>query len=258
VAPPPPLVPLSAPRAAPSTPLVPLFAPRANPSTPPVYKRGTVTCPPSTSAAPSLAPRLARFDDPTLVYHRRGRAAPSTPADPPARPCTEPPVYRHPRDPGYVHPMVTRRTVVVLRPVDRLILTVDAPSDASPIPLLRSRHPRRSPLASRYRGVCGPADQPHLEPCAASTMHQCGDRQVDLPPQDDLGWLTRPLQGPLSPSELYPAPRSGPRRGLQLRRQVRHRSGRSLPRPLPGLDGPSAQYQESFLHDTLTETVYYN
>ena len=28
--------------------------------------------------------------------------------------------------------------------------------------------------------------------------------------------------------------------------------------PVLGLDGPSAQYQESFLHDTLTETVYYN
>ena len=49
----------------------------------------------------------------------------------------EPSVY-HPfvihRDPGHTHPMVTRRATTVLLPVDRLILTVDAPPDASPVP----------------------------------------------------------------------------------------------------------------------------
>jgi hypothetical protein len=71
-------------------------------------------------------PRLARFTDPALVYHRRGRAAPSAPADPPARPCTEPPVYHlvaiH-RYLDHVHTMVTIRTTSVLCPIDRLILT---------------------------------------------------------------------------------------------------------------------------------------
>jgi hypothetical protein len=53
---------------------------------------------------------------------------------------SEPPVY-HPiainRDPGQVHPMVTRRVVVVLHPIDRLILAADTtttPPDASPMP----------------------------------------------------------------------------------------------------------------------------
>jgi hypothetical protein len=41
------------------------------------------------------------------------------------------------RDPGHVHPMVTRRSAGVLRPVDRQILAADtttAPPDASPVP----------------------------------------------------------------------------------------------------------------------------
>jgi hypothetical protein len=142
---------MPAPRAAPSS----LPTPRAAPSTPP-----------APCAAQSTSE--ARFADPALVYHRRGRATPSTPTDPgpstsvarfaepaavyhrrePAKPVTpdvptvrsEPPVY-HPvaihRDPGHVHPMVTRRTVSVLRPIDRLILaadTTDTPPDASSPP----------------------------------------------------------------------------------------------------------------------------
>jgi hypothetical protein len=84
--------------------------------------------------------------------------------------------------------------------------------------LLRSRGPRRSPPASRYGGVHGPARQPHLESGAASTRHQRGYRQVDHPPQADLGWLTRPLQGPLGPSGLHSAAQSGLRQDLQPRR----------------------------------------
>jgi hypothetical protein len=52
----------------------------------------------------------------------------------------EPPVYHlvaiH-RDHGHVHPMVTRRTAGVLRPVDRLILAANMTatfSDVSPLP----------------------------------------------------------------------------------------------------------------------------
>jgi hypothetical protein len=111
---------------------------------------------------------LARFVDPTLVYHHRGHADTSAPADsgpltsttrfadpavvyhrresailvapdaPAAR--SEPSVY-HPvaihRDPGHVHPMVTRRAAGVLRTIDRLILAADTtctPPDASPVP----------------------------------------------------------------------------------------------------------------------------
>jgi hypothetical protein len=50
---------------------------------------------------------------------------------------TEPPVYYSVAihcDPGHVHPMVTRHVAGALRPVDRMILTTDAPPDASPVP----------------------------------------------------------------------------------------------------------------------------
>jgi hypothetical protein len=79
-----------------------------------------------------------RFADPAVVFHRRESATPVAPDVPADR--SEPPVY-HPvaihRDPGHVHPMVTRRAAGVLRPVDRLILAADTtttPPDASPIP----------------------------------------------------------------------------------------------------------------------------
>jgi hypothetical protein len=65
---------------------------------------------------------------PSLVYHRRERATPSAPDDPPTR--IEPPVY-HPvaihRDPRHVHPMVTRRAAGILRLVVLLILMANAP-----------------------------------------------------------------------------------------------------------------------------------
>jgi hypothetical protein len=132
VAPPPPLAPLPTPRATPSTPPAPLPAPCTALSTLPAPCMA-----PSTSAAPPPAPCLARFADPALAYHRRKRATPSVLADPTARPCTKPLVYHsvaiH-RDPGHVHPMVTHRVANVLCPVDRLILTVDAPPSASPVP----------------------------------------------------------------------------------------------------------------------------
>jgi hypothetical protein len=156
-----------APRATPSTPPAPrvarsiLPAPRAAPSTPPAPRAA-----PSTPPAPHAAP--SRFANPALVYHRRGHATTSAPpdsgpstsaarfADPavvyhrrePAPPaaivvpavCSESSVY-HPvaihRDPGHVHPMVTRRAAGFLRPVDRLILaaaTSGTPPDASPVP----------------------------------------------------------------------------------------------------------------------------
>lgn len=81
---------------------------------------------------------MTRFADPALVYHRRewptplGSRRPTYPF-----PASSPPVY-HPTaihcDLGHIHPMATRRATTVLRPVDRLILTVDAPPDASPVP----------------------------------------------------------------------------------------------------------------------------
>jgi hypothetical protein len=118
------------------------------------------------SSAPSTS--RARFADPTLVYRRRGSTPPSAPTDlglsthavrfanpavvyhryelaPPVAPAilasrSEPSVY-HPiaihRDPGHIHSIVTRRTAVVLRLVDRLILAADTtttPPDASPVP----------------------------------------------------------------------------------------------------------------------------
>jgi hypothetical protein len=159
-----------APRAAPSIKPAPRAAPlimpasRVAPSITPA-PRAASTTPPAPHAVPST---LARFVDPTLVYHHRGHADTSAPADsgpltsttrfadpavvyhrresailvapdaPAAR--SEPSVY-HPvaihRDPGHVHPMVTRRAAGVLRTIDRLILAADTtctPPDASPVP----------------------------------------------------------------------------------------------------------------------------
>jgi hypothetical protein len=79
-----------------------------------------------------------RFTDPTVVYHRRESATPAAPDVPADHP--EPPVY-HPvaihRDPGHIHPMVTRHAAGILRTVDQLILADDmttTPPDASPVP----------------------------------------------------------------------------------------------------------------------------
>jgi hypothetical protein len=161
----PPLAPLLTPHATSTPSLAPPLMPRAAPPTTPVPRAALSTPPapwaaPSTSAAcfadpalvchrrewatPSaptdLAPstRATRFADPTLIYHRRERATPLAPDAPSTR--TGPPVY-HPvaihRDPGHVHPMVTRRVAGVLRPIDRLILAADTaatPPNASPVP----------------------------------------------------------------------------------------------------------------------------
>jgi hypothetical protein len=173
IPPPPPaprLAPLPAPRAATTT----SSTPRVAPSTPPAPRAAPSILPapraaPSTPPAPRAAPSTpARFANPVLVYHRRGHATTSAPpdsgpstsaawfADPavvyhrrePAPPAaldvpavgSESSVY-HPvaihRDPGHVHPMVTRRAAGVLRPIDRLILaaaTSSTPPDASPVP----------------------------------------------------------------------------------------------------------------------------
>jgi hypothetical protein len=169
-APTPPLTTSSAPHVAPSTPPAPraatsiMPAPRTAPSILPAPR---VT--PSTTPAPRVAPSTpARFANPALVYHRRGHATTSAPPDSgPSTSATrfadpvvvyhcselaiptaldvptvrsESSVY-HPvaihRDPGHVHPMVTRRAAGVLRPVDRLILaaaTSSTPPDASSVP----------------------------------------------------------------------------------------------------------------------------
>jgi hypothetical protein len=131
---------LPAPRAAPSTPPAPRAAPLtparfANPAL--VYhRRGHATASAPPDSGPSTS--AARFVDPAVVYHRREPAIPAALDVPAVR--SESSVY-HPvaihRDPGHVHPMVTRRAAGVLRPVDRLILaaaTSSTPPDASPVP----------------------------------------------------------------------------------------------------------------------------
>jgi hypothetical protein len=116
---------MPAPCAAPSI----LPAPRAAPSTPACFaiptlvyhRRGHAT----TSAPPDSGPSTSatRFADPAVVYHRREPATPAALDVSAVR--SESSVYHlvaiH-RDPGHVHPMVTRRAAGVLRPVDRLIL----------------------------------------------------------------------------------------------------------------------------------------
>jgi hypothetical protein len=157
----PPAAPLSlpAPRTAPSTPPAPcatpsaLSAPHAAPSTTPAPRAAPSTSTRfadpalvyhrrdhATTSAPvdlDLSPRAARFADPAVIYHRRELAMPALPDVPAVRP--EPSMY-HPvaihRDPGHVHPMVTRHAAGVLRPIDRLILAADTsttPPDASPV-----------------------------------------------------------------------------------------------------------------------------
>jgi hypothetical protein len=134
-----------APRAAPSTTPAPITSPCAAPSTPTTrfvdpalvyhHRRHVTTLAPA-DPGPSTSPM--RFADPAVVYHRRESATPAAPDVPADR--LEPPVY-HPvaihRDPGHVHPMVTRRAAGVLRPVDQLILAADTtttPPDTSPVP----------------------------------------------------------------------------------------------------------------------------
>jgi hypothetical protein len=202
------------------------------------HRRGQVTPSAPVVLAPSTS--AARFANPTLVYHNRERAPPSAPDALSTR--TESPMY-HPvaihHDPEHVHPMLTRCATGVLHPVNRLILAADTAAHSFgclPGHLCLHR-PRRPPPASHYGGVYGPTGQPHLRPGAASTRHQRGHRPVALSPQADLGRLHRPLQGPLGPSRLHPAPRIGLQQNLQPCRQVRHRSSRPLPHPLPGRDG---------------------
>jgi hypothetical protein len=86
----------------------------------------------------SICTSVARFAEPTVVYRRSEPAIPVARDIPAAR--SEPPVYHsvaiH-RDPGHVHPKVTRCTIDVLHPVDRLILATDTtatPPAASPSP----------------------------------------------------------------------------------------------------------------------------
>jgi hypothetical protein len=83
-----------------------------------------------------------RFADLVVVSHCRESATPVAPDVPVDR--LEPPVY-HPvaiyRNPGHVHPMVTRRAAGILRPIDRLILAADTtttPPDASLVPFVRT------------------------------------------------------------------------------------------------------------------------
>jgi hypothetical protein len=140
----------STPRAAPSTTPVPRAAPstspapRAAPSTPARFANPTLVYHrrdhATTSAPPDSSPptSAARFADPAVVYHHREPAPPAALDVPAVR--SESSVY-HPvaihRDPGHVHPMVTRRAASVLRPVDRLILaaaTSSTPPDASSVP----------------------------------------------------------------------------------------------------------------------------
>jgi hypothetical protein len=116
--------------AAPSTPP----APRATPSTP-----KPTTPAPHTTTSPT--PHVTRFADPTLIYQRRGRTNPLVHDAPSARSHDEP-LVNHPtaihRDPSHVHPMVTCRSAIVLRTVNRQVLTGDAAPAPSHVPSICS------------------------------------------------------------------------------------------------------------------------
>jgi hypothetical protein len=186
--------------------------------------------------------RPRRCLSPPRAGHARGSRRPAGPH----RASYVPP-GRHPQRPRARPPdgdSVCRRRSLPRRPTDPGSGYDCHSSRHLPGPLLRSHRPRRPPLSSRYGGVHGPTDQPHLGPSAVSTRHQRGHRQLALSPQANLRRLPRPLQGPLGPSGLHPAPWSGLRRDLQPCCQVRHGSCRPLPRPLLGLGDPSARRQE--------------
>jgi hypothetical protein len=96
------------------------------------------------------------------------------------------------------------------RPADPGSCYVQHSTRRFPGALLRLHCPHRPTLALCYGGgVRDPLGQPHLGPGAASTRHQRGHRHVAISPQANLGRLPRPLQGPLGPLGLHPAPRSG-------------------------------------------------
>ena len=93
------------------------------------HRRGSA--PPSAPTDPGPSMNLPQFADPAVIYHRRGPATPVVPEPPVSHP-----IAIH-RALGHTHPMVTRRAVGVLWPVDRLILAADTsatPLDASPFP----------------------------------------------------------------------------------------------------------------------------
>jgi hypothetical protein len=133
---------LMSPRAAPESPAPP-HAALASPAAPCAALESLVLpCAASASPAPPRAdpasptpPSFAevasssRFAYHVHVYQRRGWA------DAPA-PSREEPLVYHPvvlhRDPMHIHPMVTRRAVSVLRPIDRLVLTTSSSTTLSP------------------------------------------------------------------------------------------------------------------------------
>lgn len=101
-----------------------------------------------------------------------------------------PPVAIH-RDPDHIHPMVTRRAVDVLCPVDWLVPTINAPLNAfrvsSPIraalvdPQWRRAMEEYATLLANHTW--------DLVSGVASTRHQRGYWQMDFSPQADLRCL---------------------------------------------------------------------
>jgi hypothetical protein len=217
----------------------------------------------STSAAlsPSPVSHSARFADPSCVYHCRRWTNPPIP--PLCWSVPRPVPYRATGAPIGCHPPRPRpRTLDGDTSLSRSSLPCRPAGSHSQRCsgsllgfLLRSCCSRRSPLASRHGGVCGPVGQPHLGPDATFTGHQHGYQQMDLLPQAHLGWLARHLQGSLGTLRLHSASQSGLRHDLQSRHQVFHRSGHSLPRPLPELAVHQLDIKNVFLHSTLIETV---
>lgn len=137
---------------------------------------------------------MARFANPALIYHCRKWTAPSVLAAPPTRSFTESSVYHlvaiH-RDPDHIHPMVTRRAVDVLCPVDWLVPTINAPLNA-----FRVSSPIRAALADpqwrRAMEEYATKLANHtwdLVSGVASTRHQRGYWQMDFSPQADLRCL---------------------------------------------------------------------
>jgi hypothetical protein len=191
---------------------------------------------------PSPAPHLARFADPVCVYHHCERTTPSILVAPPTRSCAEPLVYHlvaiH-RKPCHVHPMVTRRSDGVLHLVDRLVLTTTAPrmppwfpplfAPPSPIPTSVALWRSMKPCWPTTPGTCCRIYQAPMWLLASGFS-------ATSSPQMARSTATR-LIGFFEASPSAPAwtiTRSS------ACRQVRHRSGRPLPRPLLGMGGPSA------------------
>jgi hypothetical protein len=188
---------------------------------------------------PASRPSSARFVDLTCVYQRyvqSGLPVTSFDESPSALACScDEPSMCHPvaihHDHHHIHPMVTRRSTCVIRPVDRLVLKADTALAPSLIPsihiALADPHGRR---AMEYVPLLANHTKDFKEPCPPGTNMVTGKWIFRHKLEPTAPWISTRLVGSFGASL---SARSGLRRDLQPHCQARHCSNRPLPRTLP-------------------------